>query len=52
MVCDGLAVDVVHVLGHGDFFVVVHEGLAGRGRGKVDVGDLVRPLVAPVSDDA
>ena len=44
-------ISVCHVLGDADVFIVVLELFLGGVRGKIDVGNLVDALIAPISDN-
>lgn len=52
VVCDPLFVDIGHVLGDTDLFVVIHEFFIHRVGIEVNVCDLVSALVTPISNHA
>lgn len=52
VVRDPFFIDVGHVLGDADLFVVINELFAHRSVVKVNVGDLISALVTPISNHA
>ena len=51
MVSDVHVVGIRHVLGDADVFIIVLEFLFRWIRCKIDIGDLVNALIAPISDN-